>query len=106
MDEEIKAKKRMIRARIREGLSWKLPVVLAGTYAVLFGATQLVFRVAGLVVKIDGPFQPFSARLATELAFGVANIAVGFSIAGLVLLYVLCPVTGPFALKLREPKLG
>jgi hypothetical protein len=107
MDAEIKAKKEIIRARIRAAMkNWKLPGVLAGTYAVMFGVTYLLFVGIGPILREPQEVQSFLGGLAGKLAFGTANICVGFLVAMFVLIYVLCPVTGPFALKLREPKKG
>ena len=107
MDEEIKAKKEAIRARCRAGLkNWRIWGVLAGGYIALFALPYFVFRGAHLVMKGFQDVDRFFPNLAFDLAYFTANIALGVWIVTLVALYILCPVTGAFTMKLRPPKDG
>jgi len=105
MNEEIKARKEEIRARFRAGLkSWKI-LVLPAALGALYAITFALFYFVGVWVNVVIPVKGFEFP-SCKAGFLMANLAVGIEMAVFVILYVLCPVTGRFAMKLRAPKNG
>lgn len=95
-EDEIKAKKAVIRARFRAGLkSWKPWSILVGGYIVIFVLSYLPFYI--FTPKDALPILP----ILPGIAFLLANVSIAIVIGFLSLLYIFCPVTGRYAMKFR-----